>query len=165
MKKLIFINGPVGVGKSATCEILYKKINKSVWLDGDWCWMMNPWDFSETNKRMAENNILHLLNNYLENKSFDCVIFSWVMPEERIFDVIIKSLKSREYGLYKISLVCSKEELEKRCRNTGKDERGVKRSQENLKSCANLRTVKIDTTVKTPEEAVKEILKIVNIER
>ncbi|MGL4772778.1 MAG: AAA family ATPase, partial [Clostridium sp.] len=42
MKKLILINGTMGVGKSSTCQMLYKTIENSVWVDGDWCWMMHP---------------------------------------------------------------------------------------------------------------------------
>jgi tRNA uridine 5-carbamoylmethylation protein Kti12 len=40
-KKLIIINGVPGVGKSTVSKELHKSLPKSVWLDGDWCWMMN----------------------------------------------------------------------------------------------------------------------------
>ena len=33
MKKLIFINGPMGVGKTTVCQHLYKQLPDSVWLD------------------------------------------------------------------------------------------------------------------------------------
>lgn len=45
------------VGKTATCEELLGRLPDSVWLDGDWCWMMNPWVFSEENKRMVEDKL------------------------------------------------------------------------------------------------------------
>jgi len=57
MKKLIIINGTMGVGKTTTCNLLYKHFDKSIWLDGDWCWMMNPWDFNEENRKMVKKNI------------------------------------------------------------------------------------------------------------
>ena len=53
MKKLIIINGTMGVGKSTVSKELNQRLKKSIWLDGDWCWMMNPWDFSEENKSMV----------------------------------------------------------------------------------------------------------------
>lgn len=61
-KKLIIINGTIGVGNTAVCSSLYKKIQRCVWLDGDSCWMMNPWPrtISEENKRMVEDNVTHL---------------------------------------------------------------------------------------------------------
>jgi nucleoside-triphosphatase THEP1 len=38
MKKLIFIGGSPGVGKTTTAKMLIDKLEKSVMLDGDWCW-------------------------------------------------------------------------------------------------------------------------------
>jgi len=43
MKKFIVINGAMGVGKTAICKELNRRLMNSVWLDGDWCMMMNPW--------------------------------------------------------------------------------------------------------------------------
>lgn len=103
----------MGTGKTTICKILYKKLNNSVWLDGDWCWMMNPFKVTEENKRMAEDNITYLLNNFLENPDFEYVIFSWVMHNENIFDVLLEKLQKNEFQRYKISLVCSPEELKK----------------------------------------------------
>jgi broad-specificity NMP kinase len=59
MKELIIINGTMGIGKSVTCKELNRKLDKSVWLDGDWCWMMNPFIVNDENKQMVEDNIMH----------------------------------------------------------------------------------------------------------
>lgn len=69
MKKLIIINGTMGVGKTTISKEVHKSLDKSVWLNGDWCWMMNPWVFSEENIRMVMDNITYLLRNYLTNHS------------------------------------------------------------------------------------------------
>lgn len=53
IKKLIIINGTMGVGKTATSKELNKKLNNSVWLDGYWCWMMNPFTVNDENKNMV----------------------------------------------------------------------------------------------------------------
>ena len=42
MKTLYFIGGPMGVGKTAACKILKTMLDKCVFLDGDWCWDMHP---------------------------------------------------------------------------------------------------------------------------
>lgn len=42
MKNLIFINGAMGVGKTATSRELQKLLPNCVFLDGDWCWDMSP---------------------------------------------------------------------------------------------------------------------------
>ncbi|AJD25562.1 AAA domain protein [Clostridium botulinum] len=53
IKKLIIINGTMRVGKTATSKELNKKLNNSVWLDDDWCWMMNPFTVNDENKNMV----------------------------------------------------------------------------------------------------------------
>lgn len=64
MKNLIIINGTMGVGKSTVCKELNKRLIRSVWLDGDWCWMMNPWVVNDENKKMVVQNINFLLRNF-----------------------------------------------------------------------------------------------------
>lgn len=110
MKKLIIINGTMGVGKSTVAELVADRLEPSVFLDGDWCWKMNPWVFSEENKAMVINNITYLLNAYLANTSFRYVIFCWVLHREFIFDQILSRLHGG-FDLYKFSLICSKEAL------------------------------------------------------
>lgn len=149
-KKLIIINGPMGVGKSAVCKELGKHLSNSVWLDGDWCWMMNPFVVNEENKRMVEDNIVHLLKNFLSNSSYKHVIFSWVIPDENIYSVILEGLKGMDFKVFKITLLCSEESLRTRIANdmsTGtRDADTTFKSVEYLRSYANMNTHKIDTT-------------------
>jgi len=162
VKKLIIINGTMGTGKTTICKILYKKLNNSVWLDGDWCWMMNPFKVTEENKRMAEDNITYLLNNFLENPDFEYVIFSWVMHNENIFDVLLEKLQKNEFQRYKISLVCSPEELKKRMLKDGREEKDIEMSLGRLKSYERMDTIKVDTTNTAVEKTVNEIVNIVD---
>ena len=69
-KQLILVGGAMGVGKSAVCRELLRQLTPGVWLDGDWCWNMNPFVVSEENKRMVLSNITHLLRAYLNNSSY-----------------------------------------------------------------------------------------------
>jgi hypothetical protein len=41
-KNLIFINGTMGVGKTAVCRELQTKLSYCAFLDGDWCWDSSP---------------------------------------------------------------------------------------------------------------------------
>ena len=158
-KKLIIINGPSGAGKSTACDLLYRKIDKSVWLDGDWCWLMNPWNFCDENKRMVENNISFILNSYLKNKNINCIIFSWVIPQEDIFDLILKKLDKNKCEVVKISLICSKKEIERR--NKNKSKVCINRSNVNLGNYKKMNTFKINTTNKKPKEVVDSVLNII----
>ena len=57
MKKLYLIGGTMGVGKTTTCQVLKTKLDKSVFLDGDWCWDMHPFMVNEETKKLVLENI------------------------------------------------------------------------------------------------------------
>ena len=55
MKNIYLIGGTMGVGKTATCRILKNKLPNCVFLDGDWCWNMHP--FQVMHEQAAEKII------------------------------------------------------------------------------------------------------------
>jgi broad-specificity NMP kinase len=160
-KKLIIINGTMGIGKTTVCQNLYQKIQHCVWLDGDWCWMMNPWNFSEENKRMVEKNITFLLRSYLTNPNFDYVIFSWVIHTDNIFNIILDRLKDLNFKLKKITLICSEEALRERMRDRGENEHKIKASIQRLHQYSSMDTDKVDTTNLSESETVDKILSVI----
>ncbi len=161
MKKLIIINGTMGVGKTTICKKLYTSLNKSVWLDGDWCWMMNPLVVNEENKQMVEDNILHLLRNFMKNSNFEYIIFNWVIHKAEILNSILEELEDYEFEVCKISLVCSESTLRERMLNDGRDMSSIESSVRRLKLYDEMDTIKIDTTNKTVESIVEGIIKLV----
>jgi broad-specificity NMP kinase len=165
VKKLIIINGTMGVGKSTVCSILLDKLEPSVYLDGDWCWNMNPFIVSEENKAMVISNITHLLKSYLNNSSYKYVIFCWVIHQEDIFSHILRPLDDLDFELYKISLVCSQAALRSRLEiDVQKGLRHadlIDRSLERLALYEKMDTIKLDVSTLTPEQAAMEIIKIV----
>lgn len=164
-KKLIIINGTMGVGKTATCKELNKKLENSVWLDGDWCWMMNPFKVNDENKKMVINNITYLLRSFLTNSSIKYIIFNWVIHVENIFSDILEPLSDLDFEVVKISLTCSKETLKKRIlqdvKSNLREEACLSRSIERLKMYENMPTEKIDTSNLSILEAVDKIMKII----
>ena len=86
MKKLYLIGGTMGVGKTTTCQVLKRKLDKSVFIDGDWCWDMHPFMVNEETKKLVLENICMLLNNDLKCSVFEHIIFCWVMHEQSIID-------------------------------------------------------------------------------
>lgn len=161
MKKLMIINGTMGVGKSTVCKEINKKLNNSVWLDGDWCWMMNPWVFSDENKQMAVDNICYLLGSFLRNSTFEYVIFSWVINKEEIFDIVLNGLRQFEFRLHKISLICSEAALKERMLRDGRSLESIEISLKHLELYQKLDTQKIDTTNVGIQETVDTIVQIV----
>lgn len=157
-KKLIFINGTMGVGKSTICKALHQKIDHSVWLDGDWCWMMHPWEFSAENKNMVIDNITHMLNNFLKNSSFKVVIFSWIMHQEEICATILNNLHTKNYELTKITLIADEKTLSSRMQKDKRDKNTIQASISRLKLYTAMQTIKIDTSNFTVDDVVEKIL-------
>lgn len=164
-KKLIIINGTMGIGKSVTCKELNKHLNNSVWLDGDWCWMMSPFVVNDENKKMVVNNITYLLRSFLANSSFEYVIFNWVIHTEDIFDLILQGLNDLEFETFKITLICSEETLKNRIwkdvQLNLRDKDSINRSIERLALYRDMDTEKIDTTDMSVLETVNKIIKII----
>lgn len=160
MVKLVFINGVMGVGKTTVSKQLYTKLDKSLWLDGDWCWVMNPFVVNKETKKMVVNNIVSQLQNAIDSKQFEQIIFSWVIDREELYETIISRLTG-DFELIKITLLCSKETLAKRIE---KDIQCNKRQKNNLErsllkydSYLKLESIKIYTDNKLIEEIVEEI--------
>lgn len=157
--KLIIINGVMGVGKSVTSRALNQKLSNSVWLDGDWCWMMDPFVVNDITKEMVIDNITYQLNNFINSKQFEHIIFNWVIDEEYIYDEVIKRLAPID--IYKITLMCSKETLSNRINQdikTGlRDEDNLNRSLSKYQKYQDLNSIKIDTDNKQIDTIIKEI--------
>ena len=47
MKTLYLIGGTMGVGKTSACRALQQLLPNSVFLDGDWCWNIHPFQVTE----------------------------------------------------------------------------------------------------------------------
>ena len=163
MKKLYFVGGTMGVGKTATCQILKKKLPKSVFLDGDWCWDADPFTVTEETKEMVVDNICHLLGNFLACSAYENIIFCWVMHEQGIIDGILERLDTASAEVFSVSLIATSEALAKRLE---KDiENGVRqpdiieRSIARIPMYSELDTLKIDVSNITPDEAAQAIIK------
>ena len=79
MKTLYLIGGTMGVGKTTVSQQLKKDLANSVFLDGDWCWDMHPFQVTEETKALVLDNICYLLNRFLRCSLVESVIFCWVM--------------------------------------------------------------------------------------
>lgn len=161
MKKLIFINGTMGVGKTTVSQKLKLLLKESVFLDGDWCWDMNPFTVNEETKNMVLNNIAYLLNNFLNCSQYRYIIFCWVMHEESIMEEIIKRIDNYQYQLLKFSIICSEEKLKERItrdiENGKREIKVLERSIERIELYKNMDTIKINTDTLTPDKVAEKI--------
>lgn len=164
MKKVVIINGTMGVGKTAVSKALFKQVKNSVWLDGDWCWMMNPFIVNDATKQMVMDNITYQLNNFLKQPDFDTIIFNWVIDEESIYDAILSRI-IEDCKVYKITLMASEETIATRIQkdidNCIRKPEAKIRSIEKLKKYQALNSIKIDSDNKDIDKIVKEIITII----
>ncbi len=162
MKRLYFIGGPMGVGKTTVCRELQRRLDHSVFLDGDWCWDGNPFQVTEETRAMVTENICFLLNNFLRCSAYDHVIFCWVLHQQTILDGLLSRLDTRECRVRAVSLLASPEALAARMESDvqkgRRDGRALERSLRYLPLYAALDTDKLDVSRLTPGEAAERIL-------
>jgi len=160
-KRLVLINGTMGVGKTAVSMELLKLLPPCAFLDGDWCWNMNPFVVTEETKRMVMGNIVHLLKSFLACSETETVIFCWVMHEKSILDELLSRLHLNGVDVYIFTLMASERALTERIK---KDvDRSVRsmdvleRSLQRLPLYEAMDFIKIDVSDITPRHAAERI--------
>ena len=161
MKQLIFVCGTMGVGKTTACRELQKQLPHNVFLDGDWCWDARPFVVNERTRALVQDNITHMLNNFIACPDYENVIFCWVMHEQSIIDELKRRLRGR-YQLRVFALVCDEAELRRRIESDiarGLRTPGVlERSLPRLKLYDALDAQRIDVTRLTPAQTAAAIV-------
>lgn len=157
MKHVYLIGGPMGIGKSTICNQLNQDLDHSVFLDGDWCWNMDPFIVNQDTKNMALDNITHCLNNFIHTPGIENIIFCWVMHKQDIIDQIIQKLDTEGVDIHLISLICEKEELIKRMLIDRRDNQTIRKSLQYLELYKDLDTQKIDVTTLDVQKTIDKI--------
>lgn len=161
MKKVVFINGTMGVGKTTTCRELRKLLPHNVFLDGDWCWEMRPFVVTEETIAMVRGNIIHLLNSFLACSEFEYVMFCWVMHMQEILDDLLGALDLDGHAVYRFTLMSNETSLTDRFSRDVeaglRDPGDMLRAIERLRLYEALDTVKIDVGAITARQAAEQI--------
>ena len=149
MKKLFLIGGTMGVGKTAVSQELKRILPHAAFLDGDWCWDMDPFVVNEETKAMVMENICFCLSGFLKCSAYENIVFCWVMHEQSILDGILSRLELGGCAVAAISLVCSEEVLRSRLQkdiDAGiRKPDVVERSTARLSLYEGLHTIRLDT--------------------
>ena len=158
-KHLYLIGGTMGVGKTTVCRYLNRELEKSVYLDGDWCWNADPFVVTGETKAMVLDNIRHLLGNFLRCGAYDNVVFCWVMDRTEIWDAVTEGLPLEGCVVHRVVLLCTLETLRSRLEGDiaagRRTEDVLARGLDYLSRCARLPFRQIDTTGRSPEEAAQ----------
>lgn len=161
MKRLIVVNGTMGVGKTSTCRALLPLVEPAAFLDGDWCWAMSPFVVNNETKALVLDNIACLLNRFLACSQFETVIFCWVMQRQEILDEVLRRLTLENVTVSVFTLTAAVDALRSRL---GADiSAGVRQPDILERSCAYLplykemNTISLDVSDISPQQAAEWI--------
>lgn len=167
MKRLILVGGPMGVGKTAACQLLKKRLPRCAFLDGDWCWDMHPFIVTDETRAMVMDNITHLLSGFLACSELQNVVFCWVMHEQTILDSLLARLPLEDCAVTSVSLVAPPDALRTRLqRDVDAGLRTpdvIARSLAYLPKYDALDTIKLDTGALDAQQAAREIARLAGL--
>ena len=115
--KVIILNGPMGVGKTATGKLIARKNPGTAFIDGDWCMDIHPFVGNRETKAMAIDNILHMIGNYQKCSACKMVVLVWLMDHEWVLRRIRDGLSSLQAESRTVTLICDRETLIRRWKN------------------------------------------------
>ena len=104
----------MGAGKSAVSRELKKILAPSFFLDGDWCWDMEPFAPGAAERALVLRNIAFLLNSYLAFDGRGNVIFCWVMHKRAVVEDLLARLDLSGARFFLFTLDVSEAELARR---------------------------------------------------
>lgn len=156
MKTLYLVGGPMGVGKTSVCQLLKRRLDRCAFLDGDWCWDMDPFVVNDETKEMVLDNICFVLDRFLHCTEFENVVFCWVLHQQGIWDAILSRLDTHGWRVVRAALVASPEALVRRLQGdiaAGRRQPDViPRSLARLPLYDKLDVLQIDTSERSAEE-------------
>ena len=169
MKRLILINGTMGVGKSAVSRCIQRLLPACALLDGDWCWNVHPFSVTEESKRRVIDHIVTVLSGYLACADVQNVVFCWVMQRREIAESILARLPLGNAAVARFTLTASPETVAARlCGDIAaglRDEDVIARSIAYLPFYAqDMGSIKLATDGMSAEETAREIARIVQRE-
>lgn len=115
--KVIIINGPMGVGKTAVGKYIAEKNIGTAFIDGDWCLDIHPFVGNRETKTMAIDNILHMIGNYRKCSLCQMIVLVWLMDNQWVYQSIIEGISNLQIEVKSVTLTCDKTNLLRRWKN------------------------------------------------
>jgi len=166
MKKLIFICGANGIGKTTICKQLLCKIEGSAYVDSDTLRMINPNVLDDRTIPAVSANISCIIKNYFMCPAVENVFFSYGFHGRRkeVFSIVMSSLENMEYEFCPVLLECGESENIRRMKCDGRDEERICRGVDiSRKAFDGVDYPMLDITNLSVDEAVCEIIRLTGI--
>lgn len=161
MKKLIFVCGPNGIGKTTICKEIVQRLDNSAYVDSDACRCINPFVLEDDTIPTISQNISDLILNYFNCPRVQTVIFSYGFHGRRreVFAKVIERISAFQHHFLPCLLWCSEEENIQRMH---RDHRSAERIEiairQSRKAFENNPYPRIDITGLSVQQAADEIL-------
>lgn len=166
MKKLIFICGANGIGKTTICKQILYKVSGSAYVDSDTLRMINPNVLDDRTIPTIAANIACLIKNYLICPAVENVLFSYGFHGRRkeVFSIVMKSLENIRYKFCPILLECEESENIRRMKCDDRDEERICRGVEiSRKAFDGIDYPRLDVTFFTAEKSAEIIIEKLNL--
>ena len=138
MKRLIFLCGPNGIGKSTAARALYDQMAGSALVDADQCRMIACAGFPEAVIETQRRNLCDLICNYLACPEVRDVLLVYGLHGHRagVLQAVLDEVRRRSgpFDDHPIVMTCSWAENLRRARRDGRDEARVRRGLANSRS-------------------------------
>lgn len=114
MKRIFFLNGPMGVGKTTVGRLLQGALPQAAFIDGDWCLDIDPFVGDSATRAMAVDNILHMLGNYQACPCCQNAVVAWLMDRPEVREALDTGVKALDLEPLWYTLTCSPQALRAR---------------------------------------------------
>jgi len=162
VKKLVIIAGPAGIGKTTVCQRLFKTIEGCAWLDGDWCWMVNPYPGkTDEQKAYSLESFGRILDGYFNDENTDIIFFSWMIQRDFMFKLVIDKISYKKYEVIKIVLVCDEKVFLQRLIDGNRSERKIN-NPDDMEKYRSLNAHVLDTTNLSVCDTANKIMSLIN---
>lgn len=163
MKRLIFLCGPNGVGKTTLCRAMLKITPRSAYVDSDTMRLMNPFALTDETIPTIAKNISDVIGNYLACPAVDTVFFSYGLHGRRgeVLARVRQALEGIDCRLIPFVIWCGEEENVRRMRVDGRDEERIARALTVSRGAyGSVPYPRIDVTNLTVQESAQRVLRM-----
>ena len=162
-KRVLFLNGPMGVGKTTVGRLIQRSLPQCAFIDGDWCLDLEPFVGNSETRAMAVDNILHLLAGYKGCSQCRGMVVAWLMDRPEVCRSLEKGAVRLGLETVWVTLLCTEGALSSRWREDKhcpwRTEENLRVSMHSLEGFSRLPGVQVDTSGRTAEQVRDYILK------
>lgn len=164
--RLVLIGGEAWTGKTTCARLLLASLDNAAWLDGDDVWRVNPWTVEDPRLRTSDVNMAFVVATYLSSGFDHVILSSIVLSDQEITDRILGLVDQGaggggevpDHDVVRITLTADEPTL--RARAQGRDGEGDPQFRLRERAAALRGTVHVDTTGRSPEDVVAELLSV-----